>query len=109
MSLFIKGTCHRVNAVDPEYAHRIIGLFEGTQPLPSYSFVDFIKSTKTGVQYAIKSPIIRIRFQTNVIGQLDEISISQGANNIRQFQVDLFDFDNSLLFSRQTTYLRNDG
>ncbi|CAF2077019.1 unnamed protein product [Rotaria magnacalcarata] len=104
-----KSTCHRVNAVDPEYAHRIIGLFEGTQPLPSYSFVDFIKSTKTGVQYAIKSPIIRIRFQTNVIGQLDEISISQGANNIRQFQVDLFDFDNSVLFSRQTTYLINDG
>ncbi|CAM4908393.1 unnamed protein product [Rotaria socialis] len=102
-----KSTCYRVNAVDPQYAHRIIGLFEGTQPLPSYSFIDFIKSTKRGVHYAIKSPIIRIRFQTNVIGQLDEISISHGANNIRQFQVDLFDFDNSLLFSRQTTYLRN--
>ncbi|CAF4297015.1 unnamed protein product, partial [Rotaria sordida] len=101
-------TCYHVNALDPTYAYKIIGQFEGTQPLSGLSFVNFITSSKTGVDYKTKSPIIIIRFQSNVVGQLDEISLIGSRNNIKQFQVDLFDFNNNLLFSKQTIYPEND-
>lgn len=104
INFFFQGTCYRANALDPHYAHKIIGLFEGTQPLPGLSFVNFIEPSKTGIDYAIKSPIILIRFQSNVVGQLDEISFVNRKNNIKQFQIDLFDFNNNLLFSSQTIY-----
>jgi hypothetical protein len=97
-------TCYHVNALDPQYAHKIIGQFEGTQPLPGLSFLNFIEPSKTGVDYGIKSPVIFIRFQSNVIGQLDEISLINSKNNIKQYQIDLFDFNNNLIFSNQTIY-----
>ncbi|CAF0896589.1 unnamed protein product [Rotaria sordida] len=103
-----KSTCYHVNALDPTYAYKIIGQFEGTQPLSGLSFVNFITSSKTGVDYKTKSPIIIIRFRSNVVGQLDEISLIGSRNNIKQFQVDLFDFNNNLLFSKQTIYPEND-
>ncbi|CAF2561121.1 unnamed protein product [Rotaria sp. Silwood2] len=102
-----KSTCHRINALAPEYAHKIIGQFEGTQPLPGLSFVNFITPSKIGVDYGTKSPIIIIRFQSNIVGQLDEISLVGQKNNIKQFQIDLFDFNNNLLFSKQTIYPEN--
>lgn len=101
---FIEGTCYRANALDPHYAHKIIGQFEGTQPLPGLSYLHFIEPSTTGVDYGIKSPIILIRFQSNVVGQLDEISLINSKNNIKQFQIDLFDLNNNLLFSNQTVF-----
>lgn len=102
-----KSTCYRANALDPNYAHKIIGQFEGTLPLPGLSYINFIEPAKTGVDYGIKSPIIIIRFQSNIIGQLDEISLINSKNNIKQFQIDLFDFNNNLLFSNQTNSYAN--
>jgi len=63
-----------------------------------------IKPAKTGIDYGIKSPIILIRFQSNVVGQLNEISLINSKTNIEQFQIDLFDLNNNLLFSNQTIY-----
>ncbi len=63
-----------------------------------------IKPSKTGIDYGIKSPIILIRFQSNVVGQLNEISLINSKTNIKEFQIDLFDLNNNLLFSNQTNY-----
>jgi hypothetical protein len=100
--LFFKGTCYHANALDPLFAHKIIGQFEGTQPLPGLSFLNFIKPLKNGVDYAIKSPVILIRFQSNVVGQLYEIALTNRKNNIKQFRIDLFDMNNNLLYSNRT-------
>jgi len=43
----IKRTCFRANALDPHYAHRIIGQFEGTQPAPGLSYLNFIEPSNT--------------------------------------------------------------
>lgn len=95
--------------MDPQYAYKVIGQFEGTKPSSGYSYVDFIQSSKTGVTYDTKSAVIMIRFHSNVVGKLDVISIVKDETNIKQFQIDLFDFDNNLLFSKQTTYSSTDG
>lgn len=102
MKISIQGTCYHANALHPDYAHKIIGQFEGTQPLSDSSYLNFIESSKTGVNYGTKSPIIIIRFQSNIVGQLDEISLINRKNNINQFQIDLYDYNNYLLFSNQT-------
>jgi hypothetical protein len=104
---FIKGTCYHANALDPHFAHKIIGQFEGTLPSPGLSFLSFIQPPSTGVDYATKSPTILIQFQSNVVGQLDEISLINLKHNIKQFQVDLFDFNNNLLLSQQTNDKEN--
>lgn len=103
-----KAVCFRANALDPQYAYKIIGQIEGTQPLSNFTYVNFIEPGKTGVDYASRTPVVRIRFQSNVVGQLDEIVlINSKKNNIKQFQIDLFDYNNDLLFSNQTIYPEN--
>ena len=101
---FCVGSCFHANALDPYFAHKIIGQFEGTRPLPDSSFLNFIEPGRKGVAYAIKSPTILIHFQPNVVGQLDEIALVNRQNNIREFHIDLFDVNQNLLFSNQTVY-----
>ena len=72
--------------------------------MPGLSYLNFPEPSNTRVDYRIQSPIIVIRFQTNVVGQLNEIALINSKNNIQQFQIDLFDFNNNLLFSNQTNY-----
>lgn len=66
--------------------------------------MNYIEPSTTGVNYGITTPVILIRFQANVVGQLNEISLINSNDNIKQFQIDLFDFNNNLLFSNQTIY-----
>ena len=98
--------CYQANAIDPRYAHRIVGQFEGTQPTPGLSYLNFIEPSETGVNYPTQSAVLIIRFQTNVVGQLNEIALVNPKDNIGQFQIDLFDLDNNLLLSNQTRYSR---
>lgn len=98
--------CDHANALDPSYAHRIIGLFEGTQPALGLSYLNFIEPGETGVDYPGPSAVLIVRFQANVVGQLNEISLINTEDNIGQFQIDLFDLYNNLLFSKQTRYLQ---
>ena len=103
-AFLLEGTCVRFNALDPDHAYKIIGQIEGTLPSSGSTFLDLIKSPKTGVNYTKEFPTIVVRFQPNVVGQLDEISLPGHKNNIREFQVDLFDCYNNLIFSKQTIY-----
>lgn len=99
-----KPVCFYVNALDPRYAYRIIGQFEGSQLAPDLSYLNFIEPSTRGVDYLVQSPVLVIRFQANVVGQLNTISLINSNDNIGEFQIDLFDLNNNLIFSKQTKY-----
>lgn len=99
-----KPVCYHANALDATYAYRIIGQFEGTEPAPGLSYLNFIEPSERGVDYSVQSPVLVIRFQANVVGQLDAISLTNSKDNMGDFRIDLFDLDNNLLYSKQTNY-----
>ena len=57
------------------------------------------------MNYAVRTPVIIIRFQPDVVGQVFEISlVNRNSSNVKQFQIDLLDFNGNALFSNQSIY-----
>lgn len=88
--------CHHLNLMNNRsIAHRVIAHIAGTQP-KSASLFDYF-NTSTLISYAEARPKFIVVFKSNIYVELKAISIASDESNVRTYQIDLIDFDQTVL------------
>lgn len=76
-------------------AHQVIAHIAGTNPISS-SIFDYFNSS-TSIAYAKSSPTFIIVFKRNIYVELKSISILNEQTNVRKYQIDFIDHDQTIL------------
>ena len=76
-------------------ANRVIAHIAGTQPNSTSLFGYFNASTP--ISYAESRPKLILVFKSNVYVELKAISIAPNQSNLRKYQIDLLDYDQTIL------------
>ena len=80
--------CHHLNLMSNQpVAHQVIAHIAGTNPI----------SSSTSIAYAKSSPTFIIVFKRNIYVELKSISILNEQTNVRKYQIDFIDHDQTIL------------
>lgn len=90
--------CHHLDLMsDRSLAQKTVAFIGGTNPVSSSIFDYF--NTSTPISYANSSATFIIIFKQNIYVELKWISIDSSLTNVRKYQLDLIDHDQTILKS----------